>query len=197
MATQEGAPGARAEADRNRKKLASRYAIAVNNLLVKVCSDQHITINISDKILTEVCLNYVKEIEKIQFHQGDDISSTKRIVALAFWIRRLKPIYFAHTKSKEEEVPEINEHAAIWLATTILVDNQRDEYMPVHFRELNVRDKWSEFRKYICSYWMMADYANFWSLAYAMRHRNISPHHLALYLDAIISGFTLKHRQLI
>lgn len=193
MNSQEGVDSSRREKDRARKVLASKYALAVNNLLVKICGDQGIEINISRRILAEVSLNYVKEIEKIQFHQGDDISSTKRIVALAFWIRRLKPIYFAHTKTKGEEIPDVNEQAAIWLATTILVDNQKDEYMPRHFRELNLGDKWEEFRKYICCYWKMAGHANFWSLTYAMRHRNISPHHLALYLDAVISGFTLRH----
>lgn len=187
----------RRAADAQRKLSAARHAVIVNNLLVRLCDEQGVGIHLSKRVLSEVCLNYVKEVEKIHFHQGDDISATKRIVALAFWVRRLKPIYFAFSKKSNTEICDINEKVAIWVATSLLVDNRKNEYMPGHFRDIKLKDIWGEFFDYVSAYWEMGNYCNYRSLVYAMRNRNISPHHLALYFDSLISGFTLKHTMIL
>ena len=80
----------------------ARLTIDVWNMLTRVCEDHGIDTQISRRVLVEVCLNFNKEIEKLKAHQQDSISATKRIVALTFWIRRLKPIYLANKKSGGE-----------------------------------------------------------------------------------------------
>lgn len=67
------------------------------------------------------------------------------------------------------------------------------DIMPNSFRALSLPDKKLAFKRHLEAYWKLDNHYNYNALVYALRYRNISPHHMALYFDGLVSGFTLKH----
>lgn len=165
-------------------------AIHLYNILYAVCLKKNVQIEFSWDRLVEVVKHYNKDLAKLEYHQGDEIATNKRIAGLAFWVRRIKPISFASKVNSDLEITDINEQASIWMAHHLMLFYCEGEQAPNHFRVV-VGPRRAGFLRYLIRYWMLSGGQNYLSLVYNLRYRNISPHHLALIFDAISSGYVL------
>lgn len=176
----------------DREKLRAP-ALGLQNLLVSVCDINGVRIRVSNARLLEVVGHFQKDLVKLEYHQGDRKSLNKLIAGLAFWVRRLKPIIVSATKDSNAEVNDINEQAAVWMMHELLLHYCDSNNVANSVQQLPMRPRSSHLENYLGSYWSLDKNFNYTSLIYNLRYRNISPHHMALLLDSIMSGFVLKH----
>lgn len=174
-----------------------RAAVAIYNLMWRVCNSRQVQIEVSNPKVADAAIHFVRDIGKLDDHQGSQISVNKRIAGLAFWIRRIKPITFACKVNDDTEIQDINEQVAIWISSLLMLHYCDSGKASKMLRGSNVPGKTDEFRKYISAHWSVDGYFNYSTLVYAMRYRNFSPHHIAIILDGITTGFVLKHRHII
>ena len=170
-----------------------RFCEVLHNLLCSVCTERNVQIVISPAALADVVLHHSGDMDKLGAHQGTAISVNKRIAGLIFWIRRLKPITMACLTNFDGELQDINEQAAVWIAHRLLLAYCETQYAWEKLISLNIKDKKKEFGLYLQAYWSIGNWFNFTSLVYNLRYRNFSPHHLAILLDTLTTGFILKH----
>ncbi len=174
-----------------------RHYRALHNLLFEVCEEKNVQIELSQPKLVDAIVHYGRDMEKLDDHQGSQISVNKRIAGLMFWIRRIKPISFACKVNSEEEIQDINEQVAVWLAHRLLLVYCENEHAGRIIRDCNVANKRSEFNNYLRVHWMLDNWFNYSSLVYSLRYRNFSPHHLAILLDTLTTGFVIKNTHVI
>jgi hypothetical protein len=173
------------------KDALASASVHLYNLLYAVCCKKKIQVEISWDRAVEVVKHFNKDLAKLEYHQGDEIATNKRIAGLAFWVRRIKPIAFASKVNSEKEITDINEQASVWMAHFLLLHYCEGDQAPSQFRMVTGPRRLG-FSRYLIRYWMLANNINYLSLIYNLRYRNISPHHLALILDAVCSGFVLS-----
>lgn len=165
----------------------------LTNFLYGICAARGVQIEISEPRVAEVIVHFHKDNEKLEYHQGEQISANKRIAGLVFWIRRIKPILFASKVNSDVEICDINEQVGLWAAHSLMAHYAGSEHAPEPLKSAAINDKAAEFRAYLYHYWRISGFYNYTSLVYSLRYRNFSPHHLAIVFDAITSGFVLKH----
>ncbi|MBF0305000.1 MAG: hypothetical protein HQL41_05055 [Alphaproteobacteria bacterium] len=174
-----------------------RHYQALHNLLFEVCRENHVQIEISQPKLVDAVVHYCRDMQKLDDHQGPHISANKRIAGLVFWVRRIKPISFACKVNSEEEIQDINEQAAVWLAHRLLLIYCESKRACRIIQDCNVTKKRAEFDKYLRAHWRLDNWINYSSLVYSLRYRNFSPHHLTILFDTLTTGFVLKHTTLL
>ncbi|KAA0581570.1 hypothetical protein [Azospirillum sp. Sh1] len=168
-------------------------ALRLHNLLFSLCRLKSVQIELSDDCLVQVASHYQKDLSKLEYHQGNEISVNKRIAGLAFWVRRLKPIRFAAKVNSDAEICDINEQVSVWLMTDLLLRYADHPNTTAIMKRANVQPRRPDLQDYLAKYWQTCDWFNYTSLIYNLRFRNISPHHMALLLDSITTGFIIKH----
>lgn len=173
------------------KKLLKEYQ-AIYNIIYLSCEREGVNIEISRPRLADVTIHSQKDILKLEDHQGEKISPTKRIAGLAFWIRRIKPITRAYRKGSSKEIHDINEQCAIWIASRVLVDYAKPKNNNYIFKDIDNPNVHCMFREYLRKFWGIDDFYNYHMMVYSLHYRNFSPHHLSLLFDSIITGFRLK-----
>ena len=169
--------------------------IVLSNLITAVCEANNVKVYISKSRLLEVIIHFRKDLVKLEYHQNRKIALNKHVAGLTFWIRRLKPIQKAHMIGDARDIRDINEQIAIWLMHELLVICADSSYVIKSVNEvpLSSSARSKNIEEFLARYWFLDDYFNYTSLVYNLRYRNISPHHMALLLDAIVAGFVLKH----
>lgn len=173
--------------------LAAVDALRLHNLLFALCKSRNVQIEVSDDCLVQVASHYHKDLSKLEYHQGNEISVNKRIAGLSFWVRRLKPIRYAAKIHSDIEICDINEQVAVWLMAELLLRYADHPNATAIMRRANVNPRRPYLNDYLVRYWSAGDWFNYTSLIYNLRFRNISPHHMALLLDSITTGFVIKH----
>lgn len=173
-----------------------KCALLLFNLLHSVCKENKVSICISRPKIVDAVIHYMRDIEKLDEHQGASISVNKRIAGLMFWVRRIKPISYASVNSGDE-IQDINEQASVWLAHRLLLVYCTNPHAMNLMASCNVKSKFAEFEKYLRAHWSISEHFNYSSLVYSLRYRNFSPHHLAIILDTLTTGFVLKNTVLI
>ncbi|SMF82047.1 hypothetical protein SAMN02982917_5283 [Azospirillum oryzae] len=168
-------------------------AFRLRNFLFALCKRNKVQIELSDDCLVQVASHYQKDLGKLEYHQGNEISVNKRIAGLAFWVRRLKPIRYAAKIHEDVEICDINEQVSVWLMHELLLRCADHRFAAAIMKDVDGGPRASRLQSYLAAYWKISDSFNYTSLIYNLRFRNISPHHMALLLDSITTGFVLKH----
>lgn len=176
----------------SQEKLVKTYQ-TLYNLIFEVCRKRNVRIVISTSKLADAITHHCRDMEKLDEHQGPQISANKRIAGLVFWIRRIKPISFACTVTCKDEIQDINEQVSLWIAHNLLIRYCQDKNAPEIIKNLNIANKSGEFSQYLSAHWKIHNHFNYSSLIYSLRYRNFSPHHLAIIFDSITTGFVLKN----
>jgi hypothetical protein len=168
---------------------------ALHDMLLDACTVKGMAIELSLPRIGEIIQHNARDLERLEAHQGEAPSATKRIAGLAFWIRRLKPIIYGCPAGDEEtEIQDINEQAAVWVMCKLMIKycDQPDVHPLVRSLQRTGGIK-NRFSKYLAAHLGAgSEWVNFSSLVYSMRYRNFSPHHLAIYMDCIYTGFALS-----
>ena len=132
-------------------------------------------------------------MKKLAHHQKSSVSVSKKIGALVFWVRRLKPIAFACKVNSEVEIRDINEQVSVWLIHELLTYFISKQRIGKPVASVLPTVKKSDFTSYAYKYWTINSHYNYLNFVYALRYRSFSHHHISLYIEAILTGFALKH----
>lgn len=161
----------------------------LNNLLIRVCNERGVKIVISSLALGEVIEHYSKDLNRISEHQKENISFHTRLGFLVFWISKLKPI--VRGTIGDSFVTDINEQAAVWDSHLMLKSIPNCRGISDNIRRIKMDDEDKAFFLNKAMSFYIKN--NYFSLIYAIRHRNITGDALALVYGAILNSFLYKH----
>ncbi len=129
----------------------------------KYCQGITAEISVDDSIAYDVCHRYVEDIKRFKIFNGlDTLEITKRMAFLAFWIRKLKPLYY---KKPCDDFPGtyLNEHFGL---TVALISCEIGCPFPIKMNDRFYADLLHEFR-----------------------YKSVSPHSLNIIFKAIVTDF--------
>jgi hypothetical protein len=179
---------------KTQKPHATMY-VAIHNLLFSAATERRMDVKISRNVLKDVVVHYGRDLEKLHDHQKGEVSLTKRIAGLAFWIRRLKPISIAYPKGhrhEDDEIQDANEQIALTIAMKLLLKTACHKKHLSVMKDLPESGRAVALSSFLTMYWSNHEGINYTNFIYSFRYRNFSPHHISLLFDSILTGFALS-----
>jgi len=121
-------------------------------------------IRIDEGIAYDVLVRYCEDRKRLQImnEKLDGIETTKKMACLAFWIRKLKPLYYVN-----EADPRIGNYLNEFFGIQLAIISCETEFA----RGIVLNEKY------------------FYDLLYQFRYKSVSPHSLNIILKAMFTKF--------
>lgn len=166
--------------------------ILLNHLNERALHDR---LYISDAILYETVLFWLRDLYKLDYQQRGNVSLSKYAGYLGFWVRKLKPVSNAFPSENTEpkaEITNINEIIALDISISVIIHELRQDDKSRSFLDtLSIRcekcpGQSNCFSRYVKHYFSYNGRAKQHYLTYSMRSRTFGPHHFVNELDHLI-----------
>ncbi len=176
-------------------ELVAKYAIKIETLLTKIAESQNVVFEFSDQVVAEVAYYFLRDLDRIDIDQNEDISTTKFAGYLAFWIRKLRPIQIVRADKgaaiSREQITAINETISLEIAVRLIQSFKKHQNIANFTDDVRLAcphecDGPPCFTRYAERFFSYLDEINKKYMTYSMRHRTFGPHHICTVLDHLI-----------
>ncbi len=152
---------------------------------------------VSDARLVRAAHHFAKDIAKMKMYQDDNISVTKYVGYMCFWIRKMSPVCAVHKAGDSEQkegknTSDINSLVAIFVMKNLTIDMSKNfstsSWITPYKKKIDENP--DGFREGIASFFRRYyfDLSHLEYVRHCMSVRTFGPHHMVMLCDHLVYG---------